>query len=133
MMLESAVRLQQEAPTRQASSDLYGKFAETARKEWDANDFLYWVESSFDYDPQPDLGKIKAKVVAVNFADDAINPAELPDTGKLVRSIPGATFVLVPASDETLGHLSLRLAALWKGYLAEALAASAHPTAKAGR
>lgn len=133
MMLESAVRLQEEAPTRQASLDLYAKLGETARKEWDANDFLYWVESSFDYDPQPDLGKIRAKVVAVNFADDAINPAELPETGKLVRSIPGATFVLVPASDKTQGHLSLRLAALWKGYLAEALAASAHATAKAGR
>ncbi len=133
MMLESARQLQEEAPTRQASVALYDKLVETARKDWDANDFLYWIESSFDYDPQPDLGKIRAKVVAVNFADDAINPADLPETAALVRGVPGATFVLVPASDKTQGHLSLRLAALWKGTLADALAATARATAKAGR
>lgn len=73
--------------------------------------------------PQPDLGKIKAKVVAVDFADDAVNPPELPQTESLVRSVPGARWVLVPASDKTQGHLTLRLAAGWKHYLAEALAA----------
>ncbi len=121
MMLDSPVRLQEAAPTRQASLELYEKMVETARKDYDANDFLYWVESSFDYDPQPDLGKIKAKVVAVNFADDAINPPELTHVERLVRSVPGARFALVPASDKTQGHLTLRLAALWKPYLAEAL------------
>lgn len=121
MMLDSVARLQEAAPTRQATLELYDKMMENARKDYDANDFLYWVESSFDYDPQPDLGKIKARVVAVNFADDAVNPAELTHVEKLVRSVPGAKFVLVPASEKTLGHLSLRLAALWKPYVEEVL------------
>jgi homoserine O-acetyltransferase len=121
MMLDSPVRMQEAAPTRQAAIEWYEKAKAAVAKDYDANDFLYWVESSFDYDPQPDLGKIRAKVVAVNFADDQINPPELPNVEKLVKSVPGARFVLVPASDKTLGHLSLRLAALWKPYLAEAL------------
>jgi homoserine O-acetyltransferase/O-succinyltransferase len=130
MMLDSPARMQEAAPTRQAAIDWYEKAKETVRKDYDANDFLYWVESSFDYDPQPDLGKIRAKVVAVNFADDAINPAELPHVEKLVKSVAGARFVLVPASDKTLGHLSLRLAALWKPYLAEALGSSPHSASR---
>jgi homoserine O-acetyltransferase/O-succinyltransferase len=130
MMLDSPVRLQEAAPTRQAALELYDRLVETARKDYDANDFLYWVESSFDYDPQPDLGKIKARVVAVNFADDAINPPELPRTEALVKSVPGATFFLVPASEKTQGHLSLRLAALWKPHLAEALGSSPRAAAR---
>jgi homoserine O-acetyltransferase/O-succinyltransferase len=129
MMLESAAHLQAEAPTRQTALELYDKMVENARKNYDANDFLYWVESSWDYDPQPDLGKITAKVVAVNFADDAINPAELHLVERLVRSVPDAHFVLVPTSDKTIGHLTLMRAAVWKPYLDELLRA---PT-RAGR
>jgi hypothetical protein len=90
MMLESAARLQlqAQAPTRQASLELYDRLVEEARRNFDANDLLYWVESSWDYDPQPDLANIKARVAAVYFADDAINLAELPQAEKLVRSIP---------------------------------------------
>jgi homoserine O-acetyltransferase len=121
MMLDSPVRLQDAAPTRQASIELYDKMVEDARRDYDANDFLYWIESSWDYDPQPDLGKIKARVVAVNFADDAINPAEFTHVERLVQGVPGARFVLVPASKKTIGHLTLRLAALWKPYLEELL------------
>jgi homoserine O-acetyltransferase/O-succinyltransferase len=130
MMLDSPLHLQELAPTRQASLELYDKMMEGIRKDYDANDFLYWVESSFDYDPQPDLGKIKARVVAVNFADDAINPAELPHIEKLVRGIPGARFVLVPASEKTIGHVSLRLAALWKPYLEELLRSAPRTAAR---
>ena len=117
MMLDSAVRLQTEAPTRAAAEALYQRQVENARKAYDANDFLYWVESSWDYDPEPDLGRISAQVLAVNFADDAVNPPELGLVETLVRRVPGARFVLVPASAHTLGHRTLELAALWKPYL----------------
>jgi len=60
-------------------------------------------------------------VAAVNLADDAINPAELPQAERLVRSIPGARFVLVPASEDTAGHRTLALAAVWKPFLEELL------------
>jgi homoserine O-acetyltransferase/O-succinyltransferase len=124
MMLDSPVRLQAQGPTRQATIALYDKMVENARKNYDANDFLYWVESSWDYDPQSDLGKIKATVVAVNFADDAINPADLNMVEKLVTTVPKARFVLVPESDRTIGHLTLSLAAVWKPHLEELLRAT---------
>ena len=121
-MLDGAVHQQAEAPTRAASVALYDRLVEEARKTWDANDFLYWLESSYDYDPQPGLGKIRAKVIAVNFADDAVNPADLEHVRRLVESVPGARFVLVPESAQTRGHLTLRVAATWKQYVSELLA-----------
>jgi homoserine O-acetyltransferase len=122
-ILDGAIHLQSEGPTRKAAMELYDQLVETARTSWDANDFLYWIESSWDYDPQPELGKIKAKVVAVNFADDIINPAELAIVQELVRGVPGARFVLMPGTDKTQGHRTLGLAAVWKPYLAELLGA----------
>jgi homoserine O-acetyltransferase len=122
-VLDGAAHLQAEGPTRDATLVLYDKQISTARTSWDANDFLRWVESSADYDPQPGLGKIRAKVAAVNFGDDTLNPAELPETRALVEGIPGARFVLVPARPGSEGHLTLRLAAVWKPHLAELLAA----------
>jgi homoserine O-acetyltransferase len=127
----SAAHFQTEAPTREASVKLYDRLVEDARS-WDANDFLYWLESSWDYDPQPELGKIRARVVAVNFTGDLLNPAELASTEQLVRNVPGARFVLVPETERSNGHFSLRIAALWKSYLAELLAAPAAPAGPGG-
>jgi homoserine O-acetyltransferase len=132
-VLDGAAHLQTEAPSRDAALALYDRMVATARSSWDANDFLRWFESSADYNPEPGLGKIRARVMAVNFADDALNPAELPDVEALVRGIPGARFVLVPAGPETKGHLTLQLAALWKPYLVELLASLPPPVAEAGR
>lgn len=123
VVLDGAAHLQAQAPSRDAAVALHEKLLASARASWDANDFLRWLESSADYDPEPGLGRIRAKVLAVNFADDALNPAELPDVEALVRGIPGARFVLVPAGAATKGHLTLTLAATWKAYLAELLAA----------
>jgi homoserine O-acetyltransferase len=120
-VLDSPVRLQAQGPTRAAAIALYDKLVDGATKNYDANDFLYWIESSWDYDPEPELGKIKARLVAVNFADDAINPPDLAVVERLVKSVPAARFVLVPESDRTIGHLTLSLAAVWRPYLAELL------------
>jgi len=121
MMLDSPARLQAQAPTREGATALYDKLVENARKSPDANDLLYWLESSWDYDPEPGLGKIKAKLLAVNFADDQINPSDLGVMERVVPKVPNGRFVMVPASDKTMGHLSLAQAILWKGYLAELL------------
>ncbi len=120
-MATSPAKLQQLAPTRAAAVALYDQMVETARRTLDANDLLYWFESSFDYDPEPDLGKIKARLYAVNFADDAINPDELGILQRLTPRIPGARFVVVPAGERSQGHQTLALAALWKQYLVELL------------
>lgn len=115
---ESVVRLQEMAPTREAADALYEKMVENARRN-DPMDQLYVVEASMDYDPTPDLGKIRAPLLAINFADDEINPPELGVVGPAIAKIPQAKFVLVPAGRETHGHYTYFRAAIWKPYLAE--------------
>lgn len=76
LMTQSVVRIQQMAPTREKGDALYQQLVERAKKG-DANNRLYQIESTMDYDPSADLEKIKARLFAINFADDTINPPEL--------------------------------------------------------
>jgi homoserine O-acetyltransferase len=93
----------------------------------DANDVLYAVEASHDYDPAPGLERIRAPLMAVNFADDLINPPELGILEREVARLANACAITVPASDRTAGHGTHTLAAVWKDHLAELLRASASP------
>ncbi len=120
IMTESPVRLQEQAPTRAKANELYDGYVANFGKV-DANDFLYWFESSADYNPGPQLDKIKAKLLAVNFADDELNPPELGVMEKEVPKTENGRFVLIPASDKTRGHQSLTQAVLWKQYVSELL------------
>ena len=120
LMTESAVRLQEMAPTREAADALYEKMVENARRA-DPWNQLYAVEASMDYDPSPELAKIRARLLAINFADDAINPPELGVMEPAVARIPRAKFVLIPAGPETHGHYTYFRAAIWKPYLTEFL------------
>jgi homoserine O-acetyltransferase len=76
----------------------------------DANNTLYDVESSADYDPAPDVGRIKAPVLAINFADDQVNPAQLGVTRETVARLPSGQLVLLPGG---YGHLGIFHAELW--------------------
>jgi homoserine O-acetyltransferase len=120
-MTSSAPYLQAQGPTFKEAGALYDRIVAEALKAEDANNFLYWLESSWDYDPEPALGRIQARLVAVNFADDQVNPAELGVMEPLVAKVPGARYVLVPAGPGSMGHNNQTQAALWKGYLAELL------------
>ena len=120
-MTDSAVRLQKQAPTRKDAEALYDKTVEEAKKKFDANDYLYWYESSWDYDPEPGLGKIKAPLVAVNFADDEINPSDLGIMERAMSKVRNGRFVLVPEGERTIGHQTLTLASIWKPYLEQLL------------
>jgi homoserine O-acetyltransferase len=117
LMTESAVHYQKVAPNREAMDALYTKLVERAKK-LDANNQLYAIEAVMDYDPSRGLEKIKAKLLAINFADDEVNPPELGVVEHEIKRIPGARFVLVPASEATHGHYTYNLAALWKQHLA---------------
>ncbi len=88
----------------------------------DANDLLYAIESSREYDPSGGLGRVRAPVLAINFADDEINPPELGLWEGLVARAPHATAVLVPASTTTRGHGTHSLPAVWKDHLSRFLA-----------
>jgi homoserine O-acetyltransferase/O-succinyltransferase len=117
---ESVLQIQEQAPTREAGDALYKKLVEAAKKR-DANDTLYATEAVMDYNPTAHLEKIKAKLVAINFADDNTNPPELGVTEREIKRIPQGKYVLVPASDKTHGHFTHLRAAFWKAHLAEFL------------
>ena len=91
----------------------------------DANDLLYQLDASRDYDPSAVLSRITAPVMFVNSADDFINPPELGIAEREIREVKRGRFVLIPASAETRGHGTHTWAALWKRYLEELLASSA--------
>jgi len=120
IMTGSRVRTYESAPTRAKAIELFDKIVDDARR-LDANDYLYGFEASWDYDPEPDLGKIKARLLSVNFADDMVNTLELGLVERAVAKIPNARSVIVPASDKSHGHLGSRYPELWKHYLVELL------------
>jgi len=125
--------MQRSFPTGPAA-DRYLADSFTARfPGLDANDLLYQVDASRDYDPSHDLESITAPIVFVNFADDFINPPELAIADSAIRRVKRGRFVLVPASETTHGHGTHTWAEWWKQYLADLLKESARPPAGAAR
>ena len=116
---------QREMPTLERSDEVLDAFVAREVKTLDANDVLYALEASRDYDPGPGLGKIEAPLLAVNSADDLINPPELGILEREIRRVPRGHAVVLPFSETTRGHGTHTLAALWKRYLAELLQVSA--------
>jgi homoserine O-acetyltransferase len=124
MSSNPAVR-QKEMPTLEQSDEVLDTFVARETKALDANDVLYAVEASRDYDPGPGLARIEAPVLAVNSADDLINPPELGILEREIRRVPRGRAIVLPLSDKTRGHGTHTLAALWKQHLVELLQASA--------
>jgi homoserine O-acetyltransferase/O-succinyltransferase len=120
VMTQSVVRIQEIAPTREAADQLYRKLVERSRKV-DANDRLYQLEASMDYDPAPHLHKIRARLFAINFADDELNPPELGVLEAGIAKIEGARCVTVPASPRTHGHYTSVRPEVWEAYVREYL------------
>jgi len=83
----------------------------------DANDVLYAVEASHDYDPGSGLEKIRAPLLAINSADDLINPPELGILEREIKRVPQGRAIVIPLSENTRGHGSHTIAALWKNEL----------------
>jgi homoserine O-acetyltransferase len=88
----------------------------------DANDVLYQMEASRDYDPSPGLEKIRARVLAINSADDERNPPELGVMEAAMKRIKNGRYVLIPIGPQTRGHGTVGNAKLWRKYLQESLA-----------
>jgi homoserine O-acetyltransferase/O-succinyltransferase len=120
------LQMQKTLPTRDAADAFLDEQYEKRILALDANDILYQVAASRNYDPSRQLGKIKAPVMWINSADDFINPPELGIAEREVKKIPRGKFVLLPISDQTYGHGTHTRAAAWKQYLAELLKESAH-------
>jgi homoserine O-acetyltransferase len=124
-MSASPVLRQRDAPTREKADAAIDAFVTGYLASADANDVLYALEASSDYDPGPALERIKAPLLAINTADDLINPPELGLLEREVKRVPRGRALVLPASERTRGHGSHTLAALWKDELAALLAASA--------
>jgi homoserine O-acetyltransferase/O-succinyltransferase len=126
LMGSNPVLRQKEAPTRAKADEVLDACIAQYLPHDDANDLLYQVESSADYDPGPGLEKIEAPLYAVNSADDLVNPPELGILEKQIKRVPHGKAVVIPFSDQTRGHGSHTIAVLWKQYLQELLQSSAH-------
>jgi homoserine O-acetyltransferase/O-succinyltransferase len=118
--------MQKNLPTRGAADKYLDDYFREHAADLDANNFLYQVSASRNYDPSPQLEKIKAPVMWINSADDFINPPELKIAEREAPRLKNGRFVLIPISDQTHGHGTHTWAAVWKQYLEELLAKSSH-------
>ncbi len=120
-MSSNPVLRQEDAPTLAKADANLDKFVSTYLKTGDANDVLYAVEASRDYDPGPGLERIQAPLLAVNTADDLINPPELGILEREIKRVPKGRALLLPLSPQTRGHGSHTVAALWSSHLVDLL------------
>jgi homoserine O-acetyltransferase len=118
-------QMQKADPTREAADKYLADYTAKELATLDANDFLYQVSASRDYNPEPMLDKITAPVMWVNSADDFINPPELGIAETEVVKLKRGRYVLIPQSDQTHGHGTHTWAAVWQDHLAELLKESA--------
>jgi homoserine O-acetyltransferase len=120
-MSSNPVQRLKQAPTLAEADQVLDREVATALRRSDANDVLYALESSRDYDPGPGLEKIQARLLAVNSADDLINPPEQRVLEREIKRVKNGKAVVLPLSDRTRGHGTHTLAAVWKNHLAELL------------
>lgn len=112
---------QKQAPTRDAADKFYADRVKSAVARLDANDLLYQLDASREYNPSPKLETIKAPLLAINSADDVINPPELGLIEREIKRVKRGRFILIPINDQTRGHGSHTLPLIWQQYLKELL------------
>lgn len=120
--------MQKNLSTRDAADKYLDDSTKRIVSTLDANDFLYAVNSSRNYDPSGKLETIKVPVMFVNSADDFINPPELGIAEREIKHVARGRFVLIPISDQTHGHGTHTWAAVWQEYLKELLQESGTPS-----
>jgi homoserine O-acetyltransferase len=117
----SPLQWMQDAPDRVAADAAVDRWMAERLARTDANDLLWALDASRDYDASLHLERIKAPLLAINFGDDAINPPELGILEKGVARVKLGQAVVFPVSEKTRGHQTHTLADLWKTYLVELL------------
>src|SRR5689334_16030886 len=131
-MSSNPIQRQKEAPSLTTTDAALDKFVGEYVKTADANDILYALEASQDYDPGPELEKIHAPLLAINSADDLINPPELEILEREIKRVPHGRALVLPYSEKTRGHGSHTVATLWKDELIKFLGESEHLPPVAG-
>ncbi|MDO8863432.1 alpha/beta fold hydrolase [Haliea sp. E1-2-M8] len=123
-MVSSPLQYQLAAPTREAAEEMMDTLVERYRSSIDANDLIYAFDASRFYNPAPHLGKITVPLIAINSADDQVNPPELGILEQETARIPGAQAVILPITTMTRGHGTHSQPTIWGPYLARLLAAT---------
>ena len=108
---------QKTSPTRDDADRWLADQIKTRVASTDPDDLLYALEASRNYDPSPNLEKIKAPLLAINSADDFVNPPELGILEKAISRVPHGRYVLIPISDKTRGHGTHTWPEVWQGDL----------------
>ena len=119
MMTSSPIGWHRSGPTRDAADAWYENQLKSRIAANDANDMLYQFDSSRDYDPSPTLEKITTRLLAINSADDVVNPPELGIMEKLMPRVKRGRYILLPTTELTRGHGTHSLPAIWGKHLAE--------------
>lgn len=123
LMTSNAAQLQKELTNVEQVNALLQSIAGFCQSgQIDANDLVHRFEASADYDPAPGLEKIQAAVLAINFADDQLNPPELGNLDRVRQRVRKGQFVLIPASSETDGHVTLLKASIYAPFITDFLA-----------
>ena len=122
MMTSCPLQWQKEAPTRTAADAMLEERIRAHASTLDANDMIYQFAASEDYDPAPGLSRIKAPLLAINSADDQVNPPELGIMEMAIPQVKRGRYILLPIDEQTRGHGTHTLAAVWKHHLAVLLA-----------
>jgi homoserine O-acetyltransferase/O-succinyltransferase len=122
VMGSTALQMQKLYPTRAAAEGYVEEYLHRVLAQTDANDMIYYLDASRNYDPSAQLARITVPVLYINSADDFINPPELGIAQEMARRMPRCRFILVPISDATRGHGTHTVAAVWKDYLIQLLA-----------
>jgi homoserine O-acetyltransferase len=125
LLMATSVPLQwqKQFPTAAAADRWLADQIASRTKNSDANDMIYYFRASEDYDPSPHLEKITAPLLAINSADDFVNPPELPMMETLIARVKNGKFVLLPITDQTRGHGTHSLPLIWGPHAAEFLKA----------
>jgi len=121
MMTSSPIGWQKSGPTRDAADEWYENQIKNRLASTDANDMLYQYNASRDYDPSPNLEKITTHLLAINSADDVVNPPELGLMEPLIKRVKHGRYVLLPTTEQTRGHGTHSMPVIWGKYLEEFL------------
>jgi homoserine O-acetyltransferase len=112
---------QAQYPTRQAAIAYAQDRVASGIKELDANNLIYQLDSSRNYNPWPRLERITAPMTWINSADDFINPHDLPVPAQALKRMKKARFRLIPETADTHGHGTHTWAKFWKADLSALL------------
>jgi len=123
LMVGSPLQWLKAGPTRDDTDRYLAEQMSGRLSGVDANNLLYAIEASRDYDPSPGLERIERPLLAINFADDMINPPELGILEKLIARVPRGRAIVIPATAETRGHGTHSLPSIWKEHLERFLTA----------